>query len=301
MNNCIEKACEEVGIKPILPLWQKVCLFLTFFYLFFFCISSYGQDKFPQRIVSLAPSITEELYLLGVQDMLVANTIYCNKPENAKKKEKVGNVIEANIEKIISLKPDLVLASTLINPKTKEKLENLKIRVITLSPPKSFVEICEQFIELGRILGKEHKAEEIVYRAKKDISSIKKRINKLSNPKVLVQVGTKPLWVAPKDSFVNDIIKIAGGINVGPSGENGLYSREEVLKQNPDIIIITTMGIVGLEEKKLWQKYRTINAVKNNRIYIVDSDKLCSPTPLSFVKILEEIVKILHPSENNHY
>jgi iron complex transport system substrate-binding protein len=249
----------------------------------------------PQRIISLGPSITEQLYLLEAQNRLVGCTVYCKRPEDAGSKEKVGTVIEVNIEKIVSLKPDLVLATSLTDPKAIQKLKNLGIRVITFPAPKSFSEICGHFVELGRIVGKEKEAEEIVYRAKKTVSSVKQKVKELPKPKVLVQVGAKPLWVAPKDSFVNDFIEIAGGINVGPSGKNGLYSREEVLKRNPDVIIITTMGIVGKEEKKIWQKYKTISAVRNNRIYIVDSDKLCSPTPVSFVETLEEMVNILHP------
>jgi len=255
----------------------------------------YADQNYPQRIISLAPSITEELYLLGVENKIVGVTTYCQKPPQAQEIEKIGTVIEVNLEKVISLQPDLVLATSLTNPKAKEKLKNLGIKVITFPSAKNFREICEQFLELGKIVGREKEAEEIVYRAKKTVSSVKQKVKELPKPKVLVQVGAKPLWVAPKDSFVNDFIEIAGGINVGPSGKNGLYSREEVLKRNPDVIIITTMGIVGKEEKKVWQRYKTISAVRNNRIYIVDSDKLCSPTPVSFVETLEEMVNILHP------
>jgi iron complex transport system substrate-binding protein len=255
----------------------------------------YADQNYPQRIISLGPSITEELYLLGVENKIVGVTTYCQKPPQAQEIEKIGTVIEVNLEKVISLQPDLVLATSLTNPKAKEKLKKLGIKVITFPSAKNFREICEQFLELGKIVGREKEAEEIVYRAKKTVSSVKQKVKELPKPKVLVQVGAKPLWVAPKDSFVNDFIEIAGGINVGPSGKNGLYSREEVLKRNPDVIIITTMGIVGKEEKKVWQRYKTISAVRNNRIYIVDSDKLCSPTPVSFVETLEEMVNILHP------
>jgi iron complex transport system substrate-binding protein len=254
-----------------------------------------AQESTPQRIISLGPSITKGLYLLGVQDELVANTVYCIDPPGARKKEKVGTAVEVNIEKVFNLKPDLVLVTTLTNPKAKEKLKNLGVRVITFFTPKDFKDIYEHFLELGRLVGKENKAKEIVRRVENGVVMIRERVKNLYKPKVLIQVGAKPLWIAPKDSFVNDFIEIAGGINVGPSGKNGLYSREQVLKRNPDVIIITTMGIVGKEEKKIWQRYKAINAVRNNRIYVVDSDKLCSPTPVSFLETLEEMVNILHP------
>lgn len=276
------------------PEVRKICFLFTVFCSLILCIASHGQDKFPQRIISLGPSITEELYLLGVGNKIVGVTTYCQRPPQAQEIEKIGTVIEVNLEKVISLQPDLVLATSLTNLKAKEKLKNLRIRVITFPSAKNFSEICEQFLELGKIVGREKEAEEIVYRSKKTVSAIKQKVKGLPKPKVLVQVGAKPLWVAPKESFINDLIEIAGGINIGPSGENGLLSREEVLKQNPDIIIITTMGIVGKEEINIWQKYNTISAVRNNKIYIVDSKKFCTPTPISFIESLEEMFNILH-------
>jgi len=246
-----------------------------------------------KRIISLGPSITEQIYLLDAEDKLVGCTIYCKRPKDAESKEKVGTAIEVNLEKIITLKPDLVLATSLIPPKTIEKLKDLKIRVVSFPSPKSFDEICEQFLSLGVLVGEKGKAEKIIEEAKKKVNEIKEKVKVFSKPKVLVQVGAKPLWVATKDSFINDFIEFAGGENLGPE-RNGIYSREKVLKQNPDIIIITTMGIMGENEKKLWQRYKPINAVKNNKIYIIDSYKLCSPTPVSFVQTLKELVGILH-------
>ncbi len=245
-----------------------------------------------KRIISLGPSITEQLYLLAAEDKLVGCTIYCKRPKEAESKEKVGTAIEVNLEKIVTLKPDLVLATSLTSPKVIEKLKALEIKVVSFRTPKSFDEICRQFLNLGELVGEKRKAEKIIEGVKKKVYEIKEKVKVFSKPKVLVQVGTKPLWVATKDSFINDFIEFAGGENIGPAG-SGIYSRERVLKQNPDVIIITTMGIVGENEKKLWQRYRTINAVKNNRIYIIDSYKLCSPTPVSFIQTLEELAGIL--------
>ena len=85
-------------------------------------------------------------------------------------------------------------------------------------------------------------------------------------------------------------------MNIAHETSHGHYSREEVLTKNPDVIIIVNMGITGLNEKKTWENYRTIKAVKNKRIFIVDSYKFCSPTPITFVEALRETVKILHPT-----
>jgi iron complex transport system substrate-binding protein len=260
------------------------------------CISSAicAENNFSQRIISLVPALTEELYLLEVQDRLIANTSYCKRPPDAEKKEKIGTGMKVNLERIICLEPDLVLAKEYSNRKQIKKLRNMEIKVKVFPNAKNFSEICEQFIDLGKIVGKEDKSKQIVRRAKLKVSSVQQRIKSLPKPKVLVQIGAKPLWVATKDSFINDFIKLARGANIGPSGKSGLYSREKVLEQNPDVIIIVTMGIVGDEEKKTWQKYKTLNAAKNNRIYIVDSYKVCSPTPVSFVEVLEEIAGLIH-------
>lgn len=249
----------------------------------------------PRRIVSLGPAITEELYILGAEDRLVGCTVYCQKPPEAKKKEKVGTTIEVNLEKIVALRPDLVLATSLTDPRAKEKLKNLGIRIITFSAAKNFSEICGQFLELGKIVGKEEQAAEIVTLARSRVDSIREKIRGLKSPKVFIQVGAKPLVAATGDSFINDFIEFAGGINIAREAGAGLYSREEVIRRNPDVIIIVTMGIEGEEEKEAWAKYGSLNAVKNGRIYIIDSYRLCSPTPVSFAESLEEIARILHP------
>lgn len=258
-----------------------------------------GREFFnaPQRIISLGPSLTEELYLLEAEDKLVANTIFCQRPPEAGQKAKTGTVIKVNIEKIVSLKPDLVLATSLTDPEQVKKLKNLGIRVVSFPSAKNFSHICEQFLELGKMVNREKRAKEIVDWAKYRVDSIKRGITHLSQPKVFVQVGTKPLFTITKDSFINDFIELARGVNIAMDAKTGLFSREEVLKQNPEVIIIVTMGVVGEQEKKIWQKYETLRAVKNNRIHIVDSYKICSPTPVSFVEALQEIVNILHPSK----
>lgn len=257
------------------------------------CLAS--EMKYPQRIISLSPVITEEIYVLGVQDKLVGSTIYCLNPPEAEKLEKVGTVMEINLEKIVALRPDLVLATSLVKPGAKEKLKTLGIKVITFSAAKSFDQMSEQFLELGRIVGKEKKAQNLVAKAKDRVDLIRKEVIGLPRPKVFAQIGAKPLFAATRDYFINDFIEFAGGINIARDLSSGLYSREEVLRADPDVIFIVTMGIVGEQEKEIWKKYDVIKAVKNNRIHIFDARKLCSPTPVNFADTLEEVIKVLYP------
>ena len=274
---------------------RKLCVVFLFVFLLLSVVKVSSENNYPQRIISLGPALTEELYLLGLGSKLVGNTVYCKIPPEAKNKEKIGTVIDVNIEKIISLEPDLVLATSLTDSKTIDKLKNVRIKVVKFNQPKNFNEICEHVLRLGKITGKEKEAKKIIKIARDGVNIIRKKVEKLQKPKVFIQLGSKPLFTVTGDSFVNDFIEFGGGINIVRKLKSGLYNIEDVLKKNPDVIIIPTMGIIGEQEKKNWQKFKTLNAARNNRIYIIDSYKICSPTPVSFVETLREMVEILHP------
>ncbi len=271
--------------------------FLIYFFLAvnLFAAQAHGKNRFPQKIVSLGPGITENLYILGAGNKIIADTIYCTRPAAAKKKPKIGSVIRANVEKIVSLKPDIVIATSLSNSRQIKKLKNLGIRVVSFSQPRNFSQICKQFLKLGKIVGEKEKAREIIAKAIRQVNSVREKTKNLPKPKVFVQIGARPLFTVTKKSFISDFIKFAGGINTAKNSKTGLYSREKVVESNPDIIIIVTMGVTGRREKEIWEKYKTLNAVKNDRIYIMDSYKICSPTPPGFVKTLKKMAELFHP------
>ena len=187
---------------------------------FFLFNIGYAND-YSQRIISLSTTATEELYILGVQDRLVGCTIYCNRPKEAEKKEKVGTVMKADLERVISLKPDLVIASGLSDPKQMEKLKSLGINVAYFSAPLSFSQLCDDFIRLGSLVGKEKKAKGIVNKAKKRVEKIRKETGALSKPRVFIQIGTKPLWTVPGETLQNDFIRFSGGINIAAEAKTG--------------------------------------------------------------------------------
>ena len=276
-------------------LIKRATVYFAFCVILFLLRSgSLCAQRYPRRIISLGPSITEELYLLGAGDHLVGCTTYCKRPE-AKLKEKVGRAIEVNLEKVIALKPDIVFATSLTDPKAIKKMKDLGIKVTVFPEPKNFEEICEQFMELARLIGRQNRAREIIRRVKAQVARIKKGTKGLKKPKVFVEIGARPLFTATKGSFVNDYIEMAGGINIAANAGSGLYSKEEVLKGDPDVILIVTMGVIGEKEKKTWERFKTIKAVRKGQVYVVDSYKLCSPTPVTFVKTLKELVRLLHP------
>jgi iron complex transport system substrate-binding protein len=276
-----------------------ICIFLPGIFLPFLAFSSSQESEPPRRIISLGSTLTEELYLLGAQGSLIADTLYCERPLEAKLKEKVGTITHPSLEKIVSLKPDLVLATSLTNPSVKEKLKNLGIRVVDFPLARNFQELCGHFAVLGKLVGKEDEAKGIIQSARQKVDTLKKNIQDLPKPKIFMQIGANPLFTVTRDYFLNDFIEFAGGINIAADTASGLYSREEVIRKSPDIILITAMGILAEKERQLWLAFTGLNAVKNGRIYVLDSYKFCGPTPVTFVEALKELIEIFHPYQAN--
>ncbi len=251
----------------------------------------------PQRIVSLVPAITEQLYLLGAQDRIVGVTIYCRRPPEAQRKERVGAVVEVNVEKIISLRPDMVIASPLTDHKQIQKLRDVGVRVEISQAPQDFKALCNGFLELSHVVGREEEAKEVIKQATKELEIIKRKVKGLPRPRVFIQIGARPLVAAGGDSFIDDLVSYANGVNIAHEVKTSVYSREEVVKRIPHIILIAKMGMAGEQEKDVWVKYKTIRAVQERRIYMVDPYRFCSPTPLSFIDSVKELVRLFHGVE----
>ncbi|MCP3875489.1 MAG: ABC transporter substrate-binding protein [Desulfobacteraceae bacterium] len=252
----------------------------------------------PDRVISLSPIITETIYLVGAEHKLIANTNYCNVPKAAINKEKIGSVTHMNVEKIISLKPDLVIASALSREKQLMILENQSINILRAQNPRTFDQMCDMTVLIGEKLGRKETAGNIVDKAKKQADYILSLTQGLEKPSVFMQIGLKPLHSANKDMFINEYIRYAGGINIAENESSGIYSREKVLTQNPQIILIATMGSskkAGLIERERWMTFKTMAAVKHNRVYVLDPEMICSPTPTTFVKGLHDLLPIIHP------
>ena len=249
----------------------------------------------PQRIVSCGPAVTEKLYLLGAGSRVVGVTAFCRRPAEASRCAKIGNVTQVNVEKVLMLKPDLVIATSLTDPRAVRKLTDLGVKVVLFGEPKSFGAMNEQFIELGRLTGKEGEARKIVRVAEEEVASTRRRTEGLRKPRVFLEIGTAPLFAATGESFLNDYIEFAGAINVARDLKGGFTSREQVLRYNPDVILITAMEGAGAEnEKRRWQKIATLKAAKGGAIHIIEPYKMCSPTPITFVEALAEVERLIH-------
>lgn len=248
----------------------------------------------PKRIISLAPSLTKNLYLLEAENLLVGCTNYCT-IQSGTEAVVVANAVQVNYEKAVLLQPDLIITTNLTQSKTIETFVKLGVKIIVFDNPLSFDDICTQFVELGEIIGKKLMAEKIIEQAEKKLDNILFSLPKMENrPTVFMQIGTNPLFGVTPGNFMNDYIKFAGGINILNDLKLGTIGFESVLIRNPDIIIVVLMGNVGLEEQKKWQIYSSLNAVKNKKVYIIGADDACSPTPLTFVDALEELTTLIY-------
>jgi len=290
--------------KHILSILEIV---ITLAALLFLCGVSHSSPKtslpenFPQRIISLGPTNTENIYLLGAENRLVANTTYCIRPEAARQKEKIGSVMQISVEKILSLQPDLVLATDLSPPQQLQKLRDLGLHVVQFHQSTSFDDICTQFITLGRLLGIEARAHALVRKAREKVAAIQQEVESLPKQKVFLQIGTQPLVSAMKNTFTHDFIGLAGGINIIDDQHSNKTNNEKILAKNPDVIIIAIMGNeTGLagQEKERWQKIPVIKAVRDGRVHIIDPDLVCSPSPATFAEALEIISRLIHPELN---
>jgi len=250
----------------------------------------------PQRLISLAPSITETLYALGVGDRIVGDSDYCDYPAAALLKPHVGGTQNPSLEKIVDLKPDLVLGIPEANRReTADQLEKLGIPLYGLSAG-SVDETLNSIKDLGNILGQGEQAKFLVDGLQRRVEDVRREAGNRTRPKVLFVVWFRPLITAGHNTFIADAIRIAGGVSISDdlSGEWPRLSLEEALHRDPDIILFSksesfspTLG----EFQKLpgWKDFR---AVKNHRMYFV-SDTINRPSP-RLIDALEEVARILH-------
>jgi len=251
-----------------------------------------------RRIVSLAPSLTEILFALGLGDRVVGVTKHCNYPTEALKKPHVGSYVDLNIEKILTLKPDLVIATADGNEKgSVERIRSFGIPVL-LTNPRNLNETYETIRTVGRITLREKRAEELVLSLKKRAEGVARAVSGLPRPRVFLQINEHPLISVGRETFHHHLIQLAGGINICGDAEMKYpkYSIEQVLKADPEVILITSMerGVAAEKKKDRWRQWPQISAVKNNRIHILDSDLLDRPSP-RLVDGLEALAAAIHP------
>lgn len=254
-------------------------------------------DK-PQRVVSLAPSITEIVFALDQGHRLQGVTTYSDFPPEAAKLPKVGSYVHLDLEKIVALKPDLCIAIKDGNPRViAQRLESLKIPVYAVDP-NNLETIMKTVLEIGTLLNAKGRANQLVQNMDLRIQKVKSLVAKATHrPRVFFQIGVTPIVSVGTRTFIHELIVKAGGTNLaaGPI-PYPRFSREKVLALSPEIIIITSMARSAIFEKVKaeWEKWPNMPAVRNRRIFVEDSNFFDRPTP-RLVDGLELLTRLIHP------
>jgi len=252
----------------------------------------------PKRIVSMAPSITEILFTLGLDEEIVGVTDFCNYPEAALTKQRVGGFVNPSIEKIVSLKPDLILGIRDGNRMdTIHRLNDFGFSVYIVDPT-GFDGVVKTIGNMGEVVRRREKSTEIIRRITKKKEVVVKLTQSLPKPKVFFQVGSSPIVTVGRGTLGDDLIRLAGGRNISEneSGSYPLYSVETVLSKAPEVIILSSMDSKRdyLNLTKMWRAWKDLPAVKMNAIYVIDSNLVDRPTP-RVVEGLETMAGMIHP------
>jgi iron complex transport system substrate-binding protein len=252
----------------------------------------------PQRIVAFAPNITEIIFALGQEHRLKGVTRYSDFPSEAAKLFKVGSYVHLDLERIVSLKPDLCIAIKDGNPRlVAQRLESLKIPVYAVDP-KNLDTIMNTIIEIGKLLDADEKAKMLVRDMRFRIQRVKSLVEKAAHrPGVFFQIGISPIVSVGTPTFIHELIVLAGGTNLasGPI-PYPRFSREQVLALSPEVFIITSMARAAVFDKVKaeWSRWPNLPAVRNQRIFLEDSNLFDRPTP-RLVGGLELLVRLIHP------
>jgi iron complex transport system substrate-binding protein len=245
------------------------------------------EDRGPSlRVVSLAPSVTEMLFSLGVGDAVVGVTDYCDYPPEAKRIECVGGFGQPNVEKLLAVAPDVVIAAGLEHPKVAQTLRGAGIRVLDVRI-RSIDEMWQGLRQIGQAVGRPQRAEELIAAMQAELAAVSVRHRgtpQAQRPRVFVEIGDHPLTTAGGSSYLDDVIARAGGCNVAHDVAQAYFhvSPEQVIAWNPDFILTARMGqtedpTAGFSRRIGWGE---MSAVKRGAIiHDIPADYLFRPGP----------------------
>jgi iron complex transport system substrate-binding protein len=292
-------------IKNILKIFVFVLLILSFSRLSFAAEvkDEIGRmlsvKKSPERIISLAPGITEILYALHLENNIVGVTNFCDWPARARQKPQIGGFINPSVETIVFLKPDLILATADGNRRdTVRQLERIGLTVYVTNPS-DIGGILTGILHLGEITSAQKSAQALVGGMKKRLRNIATQTRGKNKPRIFFQIGLDPVITAGGGTLISEAITLAGGINIAgsDSARYPRYSAESIMAGLPDIILFAPM--TGDREfaavKNFWRKFPEIPAVKNNKIYPIETDLISRASP-RIIDAIEKMALIFHPA-----
>lgn len=259
------------------------------------------MQKKPERIVSLAPNLTEILFALGLDEKIVAVSNHSDYPPEAANKKRVGTFWQPNIEAVIAARPDLIITLGFEQQRNLAgRLKRIGYNGLTLNIEK-VGELFEAIERIGAATGMQYQAKELVGGIRKNLGKLSALVGKYDRVRVLWIIQREPLRVAGCNTFINEIIELAGGENaIGPTiHKYPPIGAEQVIACEPDVIIEPAMGQedpAGQRDKALqyWSRFKNVPAVKNGRIYVIDGDTVSRLGPRLY-EGTETIARCLRP------
>ncbi|MEA3423409.1 MAG: ABC transporter substrate-binding protein [Bacillota bacterium] len=248
----------------------------------------------PMRVVSMAPSISETIYYLDAFEKLVGRTEYCDFPEKIQGIDTAGSLMEPNIEKIVDLNPDIVIASTHFPKDAVETLEGLGIKVAVFVPEESFDGVYDTITVVGKVLDKETEAKEQVEAMKQMVDEVASRVKELEKKTVYYAIGFGEYgdYTAGGDTFISEMIELAGGENIASDVSGWSYSLEKIIDNDPEVVVISKY--YGMKESfEAAEGYKELEAVKNGKLIAIDNNKIDRQGP-RLAEGLLELAKAIH-------
>jgi iron complex transport system substrate-binding protein len=249
-----------------------------------------------QRIVSLAPNLTEIVYAVGAGDRLVGRTKYCDYPAEVKTVAEIGDTITPSIERIIALKPQVVLVSTASQLEAfTRQLDEQRIAVYVTNPH-SLEEVFRSIATLGDLFGTHERAEKLVADLRRRADVVSAAVSATKPVTVFYQVSNEPLYTIGRESYLTDLVRRAGGVSVTADVPTSFprFSGEAALAARPEAIILPTGGSMGNANSTVAASLKNSPAAMNNRVFKINEDHLSRPGP-RLVDGLEAMARALHP------
>lgn len=250
-------------------------------------------SRTPERAVSLVPSVTEVIFALGAEAELVGVTTFCNHPPQASEKPKVGDFSNPSLERIVALKPEVVFATMPEQTLVIRRLEDLRLRVFSLQP-ESVEGTLRSMEKLGAIFKRQARADSLVNQLRKELASISGELSHVERRRVYVEIASNPLMAATENSFVGELVGLAGGTNIAKGPKPYIVvNSERIIRANPQVIVITH-PVSTVEEVKARIGWQRITAVREDGICRVNPDLVLRPGP-RIVKGVVELLEAIHP------
>jgi len=253
-------------------------------------------QKPPRRIISLAPSLTEILFALGAGDSVVGVTDYADYPTEAGGKPTVGGGVDPDLEVIVALQPDLVLIAADANRwETLIQLEQLQIPVFGVKPV-GVEGVLASILKVGEAVGRQPQAEGLIARMRRRMAAVSQKVSVLARPRVLCVVWIDPLIVAGGETVIDDLINLAGGVNIVRTAGFPRYSLEELVVDPPDVILLALDrgGLHHGEALRRLPVWREVRPVREGAVRVIDASLTSRPGP-RIVDGVELLARLLHP------